>query len=68
MPADVNKAYIVAIVFVVVGIAWAMIAQSGGGSAPTAAVGIATAGGLGIIAAAFTSIRKKRRDSKAGTD
>jgi len=68
MPADVNKAYVVAILFVVVGVLWTLVARSGGGEVPTVALGITAAGGLGIIAAAFTSIRKKRRDAKAGAD
>lgn len=66
MPADVNKAYVVAIIFVAVGLIWMMVGQSAGGQASTVALGLTAAGGLGIIAAAFTSIRKKRRDAKAG--
>lgn len=68
MPADVNKAYIVAILFVVVGVLWTMVGRSAGGQASTVALGITAAGGLGIIAAAFTSIRKKRRDAKVAAE
>lgn len=60
MPADVKKAYTVAVAFVVIGLVWSFLGRGDGGI-PLAAVGMMMAGGLGIIAAAFLSIRVKRR-------
>lgn len=63
MPADVKKAYTVAVVFVVIGLAWSFMGRGDTGSPPIIAAGITMAGALGIIAAAFLSIRAKRRQS-----
>ena len=60
MPADVKKAYTVALVFVVIGLAWAFLGRNEDGTFPLVAIGLALAGGLGLIAAAFLSIRAKR--------
>lgn len=62
-PADVRKAYTVAVVFAIVGIIWGLVGRGADGRVPTVAVGLTVAGGLGIIAAAFTSIRQKRREA-----
>ena len=63
MPADVKKAYTVAVVFVVIGLVWSFIGRGSSGSIPVPAAAITIAGGLGIIAAAFLSIRVKRREA-----
>ena len=65
-PADLTKAYTVAVAFLVVGGLWAMLGRGDNGVIPTIALGLITAGGLGVIAAAFTSIRTKRRDASNG--
>lgn len=64
MPADVKKAYAVAVAFLIVGIAWSLLGRDPSGSIPVVGAGITVAGGLGMVAAAFLSIRTKRRQQK----
>lgn len=63
--ADVKKAYTVAIIFFAVGGLWAMFGRGDDGLVPTIALGLMAGGGIGIIGAAFLSIRTKRREAKS---
>ncbi|MDH3223087.1 MAG: hypothetical protein OEO23_05175 [Gemmatimonadota bacterium] len=65
MPADVKKAYTVAVAFLIVGIVWSLLGRDPAGRIPMIGAGITVAGGIGIVAAAFLSIRAKRRQGKA---
>ena len=58
--ASVSKAYTVAIAFVLVGAVWALV--GGGPGIQPIPMGLIAAGGAGLIAASFLSIRQKRRD------
>jgi len=61
--ASVSKAYTVAVVFIAIGAVWTLV--SGGEGIQPIPMGLIVAGGLGLIAAAITSIRQKGRDAKA---
>lgn len=63
--ADVKKAGTVAVIFLAVGGLWAMFGRGDDGLIPTIAFGLMMGGGIGIIAAAFLSIRAKRRAAKS---
>ena len=62
-PASISKAYTVGALFIVVGVVWGM--ATGAEGIEPIPMGLAVAGGLGVIAAAFTSIRTKRRQAAA---